>query len=264
MHLRIFEFKKIKMRKKIIIGNWKMNNDKKETEDLLFNLSKETWKKEIEVKVSPSFVNLENAEKILKNSPIEVLAQNMHYDKEGAYTGEISYKMLKSININSVIIGHSERRTLFYETDEIIKRKIDTALKNNMNVIFCFGESLEDRKKEKQIEVISKQLDVVMSDLKENQWKQIILAYEPVWAIGTGVNATPEQAQEIHKYVREAIATRFNKNLANSVVILYGGSLKPNNSEEIFSKPDIDGGLIGGASLNFEDFHSIIRSFDQQ
>ncbi len=123
-----------------------MNNDKKETEDLLFNLSKKTWKNEIEVKVSPSYVNLENAEKILKNSPIEVVAQNMHYEKAGAYTGEISHKMLKSININSVIIGHSERRTLFYETDEIIKRKINTALKNNMNVIFCFGELLEDRK----------------------------------------------------------------------------------------------------------------------
>ena len=250
------------MRKKIIIGNWKMNNDKIEAEELLFNLSKKTWKKEIEVKVSPSYVNLENAEKILKNSPIEVVAQNMHYEKEGAYTGEISHKMLKSININSVIIGHSERRTLFYETDEIIKRKINTALKNNMNIIFCFGELLEDRKKEKQIEVISKQLNLLISDLRVNQWNQIILAYEPVWAIGTGVNATPEQAQEIHKYVREVIAIKFDKNLANSVPIIYGGSLKPNNSEEIFSKPDIDGGLIGGASLSFEDFSSIIRSID--
>ena len=250
------------MRKKIIIGNWKMNNDKKETENLLSNLLKKTWKKEIEVKVSPSYVNLENAEKILKNSPIEVVAQNMHFEKEGAYTGEISYKMLKSININSVIIGHSERRTLFCETDKIIKRKINTALKNNMNIIFCFGELLEDRKKEKQIEVINKQLDVLMSDLRVNQWNQIILAYEPVWAIGTGVNATPEQAQEIHKHVREEIAIKFHKNLANSVPILYGGSLKPNNSEEIFSKPDIDGGLIGGASLSLKDFFSIIKSID--
>lgn len=250
------------MRKKIIIGNWKMNNDKKETENLLSNLLKKTWKKEIEVKVSPSYVNLENAEKILKNSPIEVVAQNMHFEKEGAYTGEISHKMLKSININSVIIGHSERRTLFCETDKIIKRKINTALKNNMNIIFCFGELLEDRKKEKQIEVINKQLGVLMSDLRVNQWNQIILAYEPVWAIGTGVNATPEQAQEIHKHVREEIAIKFHKNLANSVPILYGGSLKPNNSEEIFSKPDIDGGLIGGASLSLKDFFSIIKSID--
>ncbi len=239
-----------------------MNNDKKETENLLSNLLKKTWKKEIEVKVSPSYVNLENAEKILKNSPIEVVAQNMHFEKEGAYTGEISHKMLKSININSVIIGHSERRTLFCETDKIIKRKINTALKNNMNIIFCFGELLEDRKKEKQIEVINKQLDVLMSDLRVNQWNQIILAYEPVWAIGTGVNATPEQAQEIHKHVREEIAIKFHKNLANSVPILYGGSLKPNNSEEIFSKPDIDGGLIGGASLSLKDFFSIIKSID--
>ena len=188
----------------------------------------------------------------------------MHYEKNGAFTGEISCKMLKSINVNSVIIGHSERRILFFENDEIIKRKIKTALNNEMKVIFCFGESLEDRNKKKHIKTITKQLDVIMSDLKTNQKNQIILAYEPIWAIGTGLNATPKQAQQIHKHVREEIATVFNKNLANSVQILYGGSLKPNNSEEIFSKPDIDGGLIGGASLSFDDFYSIIRSIDKK
>ena len=252
------------MRKKIIIGNWKMNNDKQETENFLLKLKNKTWNKEIEVKVSPSFVSLENAQKILRNSPVEVVAQNMHYEKNGAFTGEISCKMLKSINVNSVIIGHSERRLLFYENDEIIKRKIKTALNNEMKVIFCFGESLEDRNKKKHIKTITKQLDVIMSDLKTNQKNQIILAYEPIWAIGTGLNATPKQAQQIHKHVREEIATVFNKNLANSVQILYGGSLKPNNSEEIFSKPDIDGGLIGGASLSFDDFYSIIRSIDKK
>lgn len=251
------------MRKKVIIGNWKMNNDKQETENLLLNLKNKTWDKEIEVKVSPSFVSLEYAQKILKNSPVEVVAQNMHYEEKGAFTGEISYKMLKSINVNSVIIGHSERRTLFYENDDTIKRKIKTALHNEMKVIFCFGESLEDRKEKRHIKIISKQLDVITNDLKINQWNQIILAYEPVWAIGTGLNATPEQAQEIHKHVREEIATTFNKNLANSVQILYGGSLKPNNSKEIFFQPDIDGGLVGGASLSFEDFYSIIRSIDK-
>ena len=251
------------MRKKVIIGNWKMNNDKQETETLLLNLKNKTWDKEIEVKVSPSFVNLEYAQKILKNSSVEVVAQNMHYEEKGAFTGEISYKMLKSINVNSVIIGHSERRTLFYENDDTIKRKIKTALDNEMKVIFCFGESLEDRKEKRHIKIISKQLDVITNDLKINQWNQIILAYEPVWAIGTGLNATPEQAQEIHKHVREEIATTFNKNLADSVRILYGGSLKPNNSKEIFFQPDIDGGLIGGASLSFEDFYSIIRSIDK-
>ena len=251
------------MRKKVIIGNWKMNNDKQETENLLLNLKNKIWDKEIEVKVSPSFVSLEYAQKILKNSPIEVVAQNMHYEEKGAFTGEISYKMLKSINVNSVIIGHSERRTLFCENDDTIKRKIKTALDNEMKVIFCFGESLEDRKKKRHFKIISKQLDVITNDLKINQWNQIILAYEPVWAIGTGLNATPEQAQEIHKHVRKEIATTFNKNLANSVQILYGGSLKPNNSKEIFFQPDIDGGLIGGASLSFEDFYSIIRSIDK-
>ena len=139
------------MRKKVIIGNWKMNNDSMETKNLLLNLTKLNLNKEIEVKVSPSFVNLETAQKILKNSSIEVVAQNMHYEKEGAYTGEISYKMLKSININSVIIGHSERRTLFFENNEILKKKLSTALNNQMNVIFCFGESLEDRNKKKHI-----------------------------------------------------------------------------------------------------------------
>ena len=251
------------MRKKVIIGNWKMNNDKQETENLLLNLKNKIWDKEIEVKVSPSFVSLEYAQKILKNSPIEVVAQNMHYEEKGAFTGEISYKMLRSINVNSVIIGHSERRTLFCEDDDTIKRKIKTALDNEMKVIFCFGESLEDRKEKRHIKIISKQLDVIMNDLKINQWDQIILAYEPVWAIGTGLNATPEQAQEIHKHVREEIATTYNKNLANSVQILYGGSLKPNNSKEIFFQPDIDGGLVGGASLSFEDFYSIIRSIDK-
>ena len=250
------------MRKKVIIGNWKMNNDKIETKNLLINLTKLNLNKKVEVKVSPSFVNLETAQKILKNSSIEVVAQNMHYEKEGAYTGETSYKMLKSININSVIIGHSERRNLFFENDEILKRKLSTALNNQMNVIFCFGESLDDRNKNKHIEIISKQLNLVMRDLNQNHWNQIILAYEPIWAIGTGVNATPDQAQQIHKHVRDEIFQAFNKDIANSVPILYGGSLKPNNSHEIFSKPDIDGGLIGGASLSFEDFNSIIRSFD--
>lgn len=250
------------MRKKVIIGNWKMNNDSMETKNLLLNLTKLNLNKEIEVKVSPSFVNLETAQKILKNSSIEVVAQNMHYEKEGAYTGEISYKMLKSININSVIIGHSERRTLFFENNEILKKKLSTALNNQMNVIFCFGESLEDRNKKKHIEIISKQLDMIMRDLNTNHWNQIILAYEPIWAIGTGVNATPDQAQQIHKHVRDQIFHAFNKEIANSVSILYGGSLKPNNSQEIFSKPDIDGGLVGGASLSFKEFFSIIRSFD--
>tara|TARA_B100000963_G_scaffold361570_1_gene397783 strand:+ start:5786 stop:6544 length:759 start_codon:yes stop_codon:yes gene_type:complete len=248
------------MRKKVIIGNWKMNKNKEETEYLLNHLTKRTWEKEINVKVCPSYVNLENAQNILKNSSIEVVAQNMHYEKEGAYTGEVSYKMLKSININTVIIGHSERRTLFCETDQIIKKKVNIALKNNMNIIFCFGEALEDRKKEKQIDAINKQLDVLMGDVSVNKWNQIILAYEPVWAIGTGINATPDQAQQMHKYVRDQITKRYNQELSNSVPILYGGSLKPSNSEEILSKPDIDGGLIGGASLNFDDFFSIIRS----
>ena len=250
------------MRKKIIIGNWKMNHGKEETENFLINLTKKEWNNQIIVKVSPSFIHLENAVTILGNSSVEVVAQNMHYEKEGAYTGEISFKMLKSINVNSVIIGHSERRTLFFEDNDILKRKINIALENKMNVIFCFGESLEDRNKSIHNEVISDQLDLLMSDITANQFSQITLAYEPVWAIGTGVNATPEQAQQIHKHVRELIAIRFNRDVANTISVLYGGSLNPTNSKAILSKPDIDGGLIGGASLDIGDFFSIIKSFE--
>ena len=243
------------MRKKVIIGNWKMNNDKQETENLLLNLKNKTWDKEIEVKVSPSFVSLEYAQKILKNSPVEVVAQNMHYEEKGAFTGEISYKMLKSINVNSVIIGHSERRTLFYENDDTIKRKIKTALDNEMKVIFCFGESLEDRKEKRHIKIISKQLDVITNDLKINQWNQIILAYEPVWAIGTGLVPSMSELSNIFSFIRNTL----NKadSCYSSIKILYGGSVTPDNSSELMKTNHMDGLLVGGASLISKKFIDI-------
>ena len=247
------------MREKIIAGNWKMNHNKRETElSLQKIIQKIPDKKNTTIMVAPAFVNLEKAIEITQNSPLEIIAQNMHNEKNGAFTGEISADMLKSIGINTTIIGHSERRTLFKETDEFIFEKIKSALKNNITTIFCFGEKLKDRKKNQHFNLIQKQFQFLLQLKKEN-WNNIILAYEPVWAIGTGETATPEQAQEIHHFIRKMLTKKYNDKLAQKTTILYGGSIKPNNAKEIFLKPDVDGGLIGGASLITDDFLDIIN-----
>jgi len=193
-------------------------------------------------------------------SKIEVVAQNMHQAKNGAFTGEISADMLKNIGIKSVILGHSERRSYFGETDAILSEKVNTTLKNNMEAIFCFGELLEDRSSENHFKVVESQLKNGLFHLEASAWKNIVLAYEPVWAIGTGETASPQQAQEMHAFIRAIIKEKYNETLANNVSILYGGSVKPSNAEEIFSKPDVDGGLIGGAALNAQDFIAIIKA----
>jgi triosephosphate isomerase len=184
----------------------------------------------------------------------------MHQAKNGAYTGEISADMLKSIGIKTVILGHSERRSYFGETDTILAEKVNTVLKNNLETIFCFGELLEDRKSENHFNVVESQLKNGLFHLESTAWKSIVLAYEPVWAIGTGETASPEQAQEMHAFIRGIIKSKYGKEIADTVSILYGGSVKPSNAEEIFSKPDVDGGLIGGAALNAEDFRAIIKA----
>jgi triosephosphate isomerase len=194
----------------------------------------------------------------LEFTPLEVAAQNMHQAKNGAFTGEVSADMLKSIGVNIVILGHSERRAYFHETDTILAQKVDAALENGMEIIFCFGEELEDRKNNSHFELVASQLKNALFHLKEADWKNIILAYEPVWAIGTGETASPEQAQEMHAFIRNTIASKYHDTLAASVAILYGGSVKPENAKEIFSKPDVDGGLIGGAALKSEDFTAIV------
>ena len=168
--------------------------------------------------------------------------------------------MLKSININKVILGHSERRAYYNETDSVLKQKVETALTHDMEVVFCFGEELEERKKERHFEVVQSQLETALFDLISSQWSKIILAYEPVWAIGTGETASPEQVQEMHAFIRGLIATKYDQALAENVSILYGGSVKPANASAIFSQSDVDGGLIGGAALNAEDFTAIIQS----
>ncbi len=251
------------MRKNIVAGNWKMNNDLAETQELISHLKLQMVKEPTaKVYVAPSFVNLYNTFQSLKGTVVNVAAQNMHYAENGAYTGEVSAKMLKSIGVNTVILGHSERRALFNETDEMLAKKVNAALENDMEIIFCFGEELKDRKSDKHFELVKKQLENGLFHVSKDAWKNIILAYEPVWAIGTGETASPMQAQEMHKYVRGLVADKFGEEISQDVSILYGGSVKPDNAAEIFAKEDVDGGLIGGASLKAIDFLNIVNSFN--
>ena len=236
-----------------------MNKDLAETEVLLAELSAKLPDTKAEVMVAPTFVNLSAAVDKLKSSSIEVIAQNMHFAENGAYTGEISVNMLLGIGVDTVIIGHSERRAYFGETDEILAKKVVAALAKNMRVMFCFGEELEDRKSGNHFKIVESQLKNALFSLDASAWSKIILAYEPVWAIGTGETASPEQAQEMHAFIRKTITNAYDTGIANNVSILYGGSVKPNNAVEIFSKPDVDGGLIGGASLVADDFIAIIK-----
>lgn len=249
------------MRKNIVAGNWKMNNDLSQTEALLTDLKSQTQTSNAEVMVAPTFTNLYPACEALKTSNIEVVAQNMHFAENGAYTGEISASMLKSVGIETVILGHSERREYFNETDELLAKKTDAALTNGMRVIFCFGEELADRKSGNEESVVGSQIENALFHLDASAFKSIVLAYEPVWAIGTGETASPEQAQDMHAFIRKTLANKYGANVADEVSILYGGSVKPANAQEIFSKPDVDGGLIGGASLKAEDFFAIVNAF---
>jgi triosephosphate isomerase len=249
------------MRQQIVAGNWKMNNDLAQTELLLAELKEKKQTTNAEVMVAPTYTNLYHASEALKNSKIEVIAQNMHFAENGAYTGEISASMLKSVGIKTVILGHSERREYFNETDEILAKKVDAALTNNLRVIFCFGEVLADRKSGNHETVVGSQIKNALFHLEASAFKNIVLAYEPVWAIGTGETASPEQAQDMHAFIRKTLSNKYGSDIANSVSILYGGSVKPNNAQEIFSKPDVDGGLIGGAALNADDFFAIVNAF---
>lgn len=249
------------MRRKIVAGNWKMNNDLSGTEALLNDLIAQVPETDVSVMVAPTFVNLFQAFNVLKGHNIEVIAQNMHQEAKGAYTGEISANMLKSIGVNTVILGHSERRAYFGETDELLAKKVDAALANDLQIVFCFGEELEDRKADNHFTVVETQLKNALFHLDASAWKNIILAYEPVWAIGTGETASPEQAQEMHAFIRKTIAEKFGGDIGGGLSILYGGSVKPANAAEIFAKEDVDGGLIGGAALKAADFTAIINAF---
>lgn len=249
------------MRQKIVAGNWKMHKNAEETEDLLNDLiDKLPNDVEAHIIVAPTFVNLASAVDHLEFTNIGVAAQNMHQAESGAFTGEISADMLKSIGVGIVILGHSERRAYFHETDALLAEKVNTALKHELQVIFCFGEELKDRQSGNHFTIVENQLRDGLFHLEAKDWESIVLAYEPVWAIGTGETASPEQAQEMHKFIRETITAKYSATLAEEVSILYGGSVKPDNAKEIFSKPDVDGGLIGGAALKASDFAAIVAS----
>ena len=251
------------MRNNIVAGNWKMNNDATQTTALINDLNKalEEVSVNCRVLISPTSINLTSAVALTQDSVIEVSAQNMHQAKSGAFTGEISADMLKDVGVNTVILGHSERRTYFGEDDKILTEKVASALENNLEVIFCFGESLQDRKSGNHFNVVESQLKNAVLSLSASSWEHIILAYEPVWAIGTGETASPEQAQEMHAFIRGLLVNTYGTSVAKNVSILYGGSVKPTNAKEIFSKEDVDGGLIGGASLKASDFTGIITAF---
>jgi triosephosphate isomerase len=249
------------MRKKIVAGNWKMHKNAEQTEDLLNELiAKVPTDTTAQVIVAPTFVNLASAVDHLEFTNIDVAAQNVHQAESGAFTGEISADMLKSVGVNTVILGHSERRAIFHESDALIASKVDTALAHEMTVIFCFGEELKDRQSNNHFNVVENQLKDGLFHIKAASWENVVLAYEPVWAIGTGETASPEQAQEMHEFIRETVRKAFGSDVAEDVAILYGGSVKPENAKEIFSKPDVDGGLIGGAALKADDFVAIINA----
>ncbi len=294
------------MRRKVIAGNWKMNMLPNEAIEYIEKLSKLVKDTENEVILCVPYTDLfyalltaqntnikigaqnmhfeesgaytgEVSAKMLKsinveyviighseritaqNTNIKIGAQNMHFEESGAYTGEVSAKMLKSINVEYVIIGHSERRQYFNETDESVNKKVKMALKNGLKPIICVGETLEQREANKTAEVITKQTELALEGLEENELKEIIIAYEPIWAIGTGKTATSEDANNSIKEIRNKIATIYGQNVADGVIIQYGGSVKSKNAKELFTMSDIDGGLVGGASLDAEEFSKIVE-----
>lgn len=250
------------MRKNIVAGNWKMHKNQHETIALLEEIIAQKPTTTTEIIVAPTFVNLAKAVETTNGSEINVAAQNMHQAEGGAFTGEISAGMLTDVGVTTVILGHSERRAYFHETDALIANKVDTALKHNMRVIFCFGEELKDRQNNNHFNVVEYQLRDGLFHLEKTDWRNIVLAYEPVWAIGTGETASPDQAQEMHKFIRGLVEKVYGFDIANDLSILYGGSVKPDNAKEIFSKPDVDGGLIGGAALKATDFIAIVKGFE--
>ncbi|MBX3163163.1 MAG: triose-phosphate isomerase [Bacteroidetes bacterium] len=250
-------------RKKIVAGNWKMNTTKEEAEKLAASIVQSSQAFQgVEKIVFPPFPFLQAVKTIVNNTAnFFVGAQNCNHHDKGAYTGEVSAAMLKSVGCDYVLIGHSERRQYFTEDNIQLLSKTEQALTNNLNVIFCFGEQLNERKNNQHFETVKKQLHGVLNFFPKNKTEQLVLAYEPVWAIGTGETATPAQAQEMHAFIRKTVAEIFSQEITEQISILYGGSCNAQNAPELFSCPDVDGGLIGGASLNADEFCKIIGSF---
>lgn len=249
------------MRKKIVAGNWKMNKSLQEGIALVNDLKEVVKNPNCDVVICTPFIHLATVAEMLKGTPMQLGAENCADKASGAYTGEVSAEMVKSTGAEYVILGHSERRQYYNETGEILKEKVLLALENGLKVLYCIGESLEEREADKQNEVVKKELEESVFNLSEEQFKNIVIAYEPIWAIGTGKTATAEQAEEIHAYIRSCVKERYGAQVAEDTTILYGGSCKASNAPELFSKPDIDGGLIGGASLKAADFNGIIDAW---
>jgi triosephosphate isomerase (TIM) len=252
------------MRKKIVAGNWKMNMDL--AEGLKFATSLEKYFKEkpaekAQVILCPPYIHLAGISDIVKHGKIAVGAQNCASEASGAFTGEVSPWMIKSTGAQYVILGHSERRTYYHEDDKLINKKTLLAINSGLKVIFCCGEVKSERESGQHFLIVRRQLEEGLFSLTEEQMNMIVVAYEPVWAIGTGLTATPDQAQEMHKFIREQVKEKYGNDCAKKLPILYGGSCKPSNAAEIFSKPDVDGGLIGGAALKKEDFTAIVEAF---
>ena len=243
------------MREIILAGNWKMHKTIEEGESLVKCLEEKFKDSPLKVIVFPPFTAINATAKIAKQ--IEVGGQNMYFEKEGAFTGEVSPIMLKEAGAEYVIIGHSERRNIFGEKDELINKKVHSALENGLKVVLCIGEKLEERNAGKTEEVIENELKKDLDGLSSKDITNIIIAYEPIWAIGTGVSAKPEQAEEVHKFIRNLLDERFGDNVGENTTILYGGSVKPANIESLAKMKDIDGGLVGGASLKCESFFEI-------
>jgi triosephosphate isomerase (TIM) len=248
-------------RKKLIAGNWKMNKTSADAVALAHDLVVAVGKQsDIEVVVCPPFTAIESVGKALDGSNVKLGAQNMHFEANGAFTGEVSAPMLRAIFTTHVILGHSERRTLFGETDEFINRKVLTALKNQLRPIFCVGETLAEREGGSTLKVVQTQVERGLEGVNKDQAPVLIVAYEPVWAIGTGKVATTEQAQEVHAFIRGLLARLFTEPVAQKVRILYGGSMKPANAPELLAQKDIDGGLVGGASLEARSFVELVNA----
>lgn len=252
------------MRKKIVAGNWKMNKTFTEAESLLFDIAdmlSDTRPADVEVVVCPPSIYLELASDIAQQNDFSCGAQNVSQFDPGAYTGELSAGMIKSAGVKYIILGHSERRTYFGENDEIIALKIEKTLQHELIPIYCCGEVLQEREDNRHFEVVAEQINQAICQLADHEVRKIVIAYEPVWAIGTGRTATPAQAQEMHAHIRSLLAKHYGDETAQSIPILYGGSCNPGNAAELFEQPDVDGGLIGGASLKADDFVKIINSF---
>ena len=244
----------------IAAGNWKMNTTISEGVELYNALTEQSIPEDVVVIVGAPYIHL-GALVAMKDPSIKIAAQNCHYEKSGAFTGEVSPSMLKDLGIDYVILGHSERREYFNEGNALLAKKTDAALENGLKVIFCCGEPLEIRKDGSQNAYVSKQLEEGLFHLDAVQLKHVVIAYEPIWAIGTGETASPEQAQEMHAHIRSLLQSKYGNISAEQMSILYGGSVKPSNAKEIFGQEDVDGGLVGGASLKADMFGEIIQSF---